>query len=58
MRKGPDCDYDKWNISVVIGDTDIHVMTPIERSEDTNEGFLKVPLCNKDPYTHDEWHNS
>jgi hypothetical protein len=23
MRKEPDCDYDKWNISVVIYDTDI-----------------------------------
>jgi len=23
MRKGSDCDYDKWNISVVIYDTDI-----------------------------------
>jgi hypothetical protein len=32
MRKGPDCDYDKWNIAVVIGDTDIYVMTPIERT--------------------------
>ena len=23
MSKGPHCDYDKWNISVVICDTDI-----------------------------------
>jgi hypothetical protein len=32
MRKGEDSDYDKWNIYVVIGDTNIHVMAPIERT--------------------------
>jgi hypothetical protein len=42
MRKGPGSVFDNWNISVLIWDTDIRVITKLPNSEQSYKGKVKT----------------
>jgi hypothetical protein len=42
MRKGPGRVFDNWNISVLIWDTDIRVITKLLNSEQSYKGKVKT----------------
>ena len=53
MRKGPDCDYDKHNISVLICDTDIPYKSWMRKGPDCDydKHNISVLICDTDiPY--------